>query len=509
VDDFTAAVCDDAGLNFEATDCAAEAYCLAGECVPWVCTPGEPTCNGSVATLCNNTGSGPQGGGEDCAESAKKCESGQCVQCFPSCFGKNCGDDGCGGSCGECVDSDPCTENACSDSTFTCEFEPIPECCEQDADCDNDDLCTTDWCEESECVHLQMDCDDGNSCTLDGCSTGTCYNFPLEDPSCCPHVQTFENFELGSAWGWTSDNGNAFLNISDYEGWAHTGKWFLKLDKGGSVNLPVHELPVAPGATMSFWLKTYNWNVGNCDNNRLWVEVNNSLAAEVCDVGDEWTLVEVDLSPWLGQAVHVRFHHVGSSSQTKYLLMDDLLISSACCAGDSGCNDGNPCTADSCGQVGGCINSPLEGCCKSELLTENFELGTAWGWTYDNGDPVESIYDYDDWAHTGEWFLKINKSGSVNLPAQQLPVAPGAQLTFWMRTNNWLVGNCQNNRLLVEVNNSIAGEICDVEDEWALVEVDLAPWSGQTIHVRLHHISSSGSSPYVVLDDVLLLVQCE
>ena len=329
VDDATAAICDDFGLSFESTDCPAEAYCLEGECLPWICPPGEATCDGSVATVCNDSGSGPQSGGEDCAESGKKCQAGQCVQCFPSCFGKSCGDDGCGGSCGVCVDSEPCTEDVCNDSTFTCEFVPIPDCCEQDEDCDNEDLCTTDWCEGGECVHQEMDCDDEDSCTQDGCSAGTCYNFPLPDPSCCPHVLTFESFELGAAWGWQYDNSDPVKNVYDYDGWAHTGEWFLKLDKSVSVNLPAQQLPVAPGAKLTFWLKTSNWLVGNCQHNRLLVEVNDSLAEEICDVDDEWTLVEVDLASWIGQTIHMRLHHI-SNSGSPYVVIDDVALQVQC-----------------------------------------------------------------------------------------------------------------------------------------------------------------------------------
>jgi prepilin-type N-terminal cleavage/methylation domain-containing protein len=37
--------------------------------------------------------------------------------CTPNCSGKNCGDDGCGGSCGTCTSSDTCVEGVC---TYVC-----------------------------------------------------------------------------------------------------------------------------------------------------------------------------------------------------------------------------------------------------------------------------------------------------------------------------------------------------------------------------------------------------
>jgi len=41
--------------------------------------------------------------------------------CAPVCAGKECGDDGCGGSCGQCLDSLPCTDDVCSNGS--CQFQ--------------------------------------------------------------------------------------------------------------------------------------------------------------------------------------------------------------------------------------------------------------------------------------------------------------------------------------------------------------------------------------------------
>jgi hypothetical protein len=44
--------------------------------------------------------------------------------CVPDCSDKECGDDGCEGSCGECDDGDPCTDDFCTDDGI-CENSPI------------------------------------------------------------------------------------------------------------------------------------------------------------------------------------------------------------------------------------------------------------------------------------------------------------------------------------------------------------------------------------------------
>jgi hypothetical protein len=38
------------------------------------------------------------------------CKAGVCVACSPDCQGKECGDDGCGGTCGTCSDAQTCNE---------------------------------------------------------------------------------------------------------------------------------------------------------------------------------------------------------------------------------------------------------------------------------------------------------------------------------------------------------------------------------------------------------------
>ena len=83
--------------------------------------------------------------------------------CTPNCEGKECGDDGCGGTCGECDDEDLCDgEEICEDG----------QCIDGTAlDCDDGNVCTDDSCEALQgCVHVALDgepCEDGNPCTLD------------------------------------------------------------------------------------------------------------------------------------------------------------------------------------------------------------------------------------------------------------------------------------------------------------------------------------------------------
>ena len=151
--------------------------------------------------------------GSPCGE-GMVCKSGSC-KCQPDCAGKECGDDGCGGTCGECSEEQECkggvckwTEiwscvghcndkpgdeeappglacycdhscpvagdccndwcEACPGMPWACDACPgLPPCCYSDADCDDGDMCV-----EGECFPCQPDCA-GKQCGDDGCG-GSC-----------------------------------------------------------------------------------------------------------------------------------------------------------------------------------------------------------------------------------------------------------------------------------------------------------------------------------------------
>ena len=97
------------------------------------CTSGDScvsgTCLGSQAVACDdgnqctNDSCVAQFGclykalmdGTSCGQAGWKCASGQCIPCTPNCAGKECGNDGCGGSCGACPGTLTCHEGTCID----------------------------------------------------------------------------------------------------------------------------------------------------------------------------------------------------------------------------------------------------------------------------------------------------------------------------------------------------------------------------------------------------------
>jgi hypothetical protein len=90
--------------------CPESQFCVAGKCLDHVCQPDSKFCDGQIATLCNDEGSGPAET-TDCDAVDLFCSAGECTQCEPQCESKACGDDGCGGKCGECPEGIPCMED--------------------------------------------------------------------------------------------------------------------------------------------------------------------------------------------------------------------------------------------------------------------------------------------------------------------------------------------------------------------------------------------------------------
>lgn len=179
------------------SDCPTGFLCTGGVCVSMVTRSCDQ--NGRIVTVdfCDNVV-----GVTDC-QPGQMCRYGQCV-CRPSCLGRECGSDGCGGLCGACAagwscngfgtcDMDPCVPDCgsrecgfdrCGDACGTCAASQVcvrgrclcqPRCGSKDC---GDDGCggTCGECFQGTCVDGQCicfpDCN-GRECGTDGCG-GSC-----------------------------------------------------------------------------------------------------------------------------------------------------------------------------------------------------------------------------------------------------------------------------------------------------------------------------------------------
>ncbi len=80
------------------------------ECVEGLCKSCEEVCNGLECGVYDGCNCGT-------CEATQDCVAGACIQgCVPSCFGKQCGADGCGGTCGTCA-----IGQTCNATNGTCE----------------------------------------------------------------------------------------------------------------------------------------------------------------------------------------------------------------------------------------------------------------------------------------------------------------------------------------------------------------------------------------------------
>ena len=179
-----------------ATDCQTQASSAAIEdydayetCVDGACPGMDATCQMEAASgACATEYAACFGGVTDCdppCGAGQVCAAGACVpECQPDCGDGVCGDDGCGGSCGECEAGFTCDAagQCVADATLSCAGrcgvydEGAP--CQCDETCFNNGDCCQDVCDQC-AADFPDDCSGcvpacaGKDCGDDGCG-GSC-----------------------------------------------------------------------------------------------------------------------------------------------------------------------------------------------------------------------------------------------------------------------------------------------------------------------------------------------
>ena len=166
IDDVCRKYCESFSHCPEGYYCFEQGYCLPFGKIDPDCIP---DCDGRE---CGNDGCGGSCG--SCPD-GESCLSDQCVEgtCVPSCQGKDCGDDGCGGICGSCYTaSGALAPELCLAWGKCCKQDCVGKQCGGDgcgslcAECPGDsDVCIDGLCCTPDCDELQ--------CGPDGCG-GTC-----------------------------------------------------------------------------------------------------------------------------------------------------------------------------------------------------------------------------------------------------------------------------------------------------------------------------------------------
>ena len=203
------------GCPCEACVCQQDPYCCQTAWDNLCVSLCETQCGGCGEVSNCGDGACDLEGGENCGSCADdcNCSDGQICYayqcCTPDCEDKVCGDDGCGGSCGDCPGGQACIGGACgqTDGCLPAEAPGCGGCACQTCVCEMDEFCCeVEW--DSLCVaHCEADCggcgfvgDCGNSwcdsgencanCAQDcACPTGdTCYKADCCSPDCAGKI---------------------------------------------------------------------------------------------------------------------------------------------------------------------------------------------------------------------------------------------------------------------------------------------------------------------------------
>ena len=134
--------------------------------------------------------------------------------CAPSCVGKVCGNNGCGGSCGTCASGQTCSNGVCSSPSCTNDCTSGSKQCSGSGyqTCGNydSDSCT-EWSTTTSCAT-------GQTCSGGVCSGGTTCNTPA-DTNCNGCIE-----DIGE-WG------NAVINWKSQTGGITDDNWILIVPK--------------------------------------------------------------------------------------------------------------------------------------------------------------------------------------------------------------------------------------------------------------------------------------
>ena len=125
----------------------------------------DTVCDSALGETCVLTLSGTNNAhAGDCSAYNTKvcCGVGDAPVCTPNCVGKQCGDDGCGGSCGNCLIGQVCQSGSC--------VLPTVEDCTNQIDDDGDTLV--------DCADT-ADCSEGVVCSSGICQGGSCVPIPV------------------------------------------------------------------------------------------------------------------------------------------------------------------------------------------------------------------------------------------------------------------------------------------------------------------------------------------
>jgi len=344
------------GVCCAPSDCADDDICTSDDCVDGACRHSPDSlkpdcCNATTNTACNDD--------NVCTIDACNIQAAGYIKCShtfdvskPNCcnmpqFG--------------CNDDQPCTQDECIN--FQCLHTEISSCCTSQPECDDNNICTSDYCDVAAkiCSHSLLpgccsdstECSDGKACTYDNCNTSlhTCVHAKA-DQTCCDSAA-----ECSDGLYCTVD---VCINYACIFG----------LDS------------LKPGCCDT----NANCNDGNictidsCDPNThkcVFISNGDTNCCNTADDCDDKDCTTIDLCDSNSQCAHKAAPEkckVDLDCQdNKPCTVDTCQVidgcgtcyhtpTAGCCSLDADCNDNKPCTTDLCAQ-NVCTHDPTSGCC--------------------------------------------------------------------------------------------------------------------------------------------------
>lgn len=295
-------------------DCPTGQYCLQGKCLDWICTPDAHWCKGTVAVLCN--------------------EDGSAIAVEEECNDQSL-----------CTIGDACVNGACSTGSAK--------------DCNDKNGCTADECDpETGCFYqnAEGDCDDGTDCTEgDHCEAGQCVAGELV----CDCVNDGDCFELND-----DDLCNGSLQCTG-------GKCII--DSQSKVTCEESDDPcltfLCDGATGEC-LEDAAGDGEICD------DLDACTTGDVCEGGqcvgsvavcDDGNTCTADTCNAELGCIHTP-NSDGDCNDGNKCTDPDLCMDGVCIGQAIDCEEGNPCTLNSCLPATGCQFEELSGACEDGNL---------------------------------------------------------------------------------------------------------------------------------------------
>lgn len=351
--------------------------CTAMEASVETCNGVDDNCNGLTdESACND--------GNDCTEDQCAGDAGcvhdlllegECLDGDACTIGDHCSEGVCVGTLIDCDDGNPCTTDSC-DGLGGCSNEALVAVCD-DGDpctlgdlcqegvcsgtasliCDDQNPCTDDACTPSGCVSTpnNIDCDDASACTIgDSCTEGSCLGAPVvcDDANLC----TTDSCDPAAGCVQTpnsqpcDDGDTCTQQDTCHEGGCQAGPVALNCDDGN---------PCTEDSCDSELGCQFEPNSAPCDDTNSCTTEDTCMAGNciglgllVCEDGDPCTDDSCDPS---GGCVHG--HNTAPCDDANPCTESDTCSGGACTAGPPlECSDGDLCNGvETCEPTLGCV----------------------------------------------------------------------------------------------------------------------------------------------------------